>query len=148
LSIINELIDVVMNNPIEAFLLLAFSVFAYKFFLSNDYLARSNRHGFKRWLTRSVPLEIEYFFRHLLINNPYSYCNLQHQYFEEVLELIRITPFMHNWNSRDFIKAKLNIPESDVSRIINALRDLGIIEFDDDNHIVLTSQHSNVKVNQ
>lgn len=137
-----------MNNPIEAVMLLLASVFFYKFFLSNDYLARENRRSFKRWLTRTVPLEIEYFFRHLLINNPYSYCNLQHQYFEEVLELIRITPFMHNWNSRDFIKAKLNISESDVSRIINALRDLGIIEFDEDSHIVLTSQHSNVKVNQ
>jgi len=135
-----------MNNPIEAFLLLVFSVFAYKFFLSNAYFAREIRHDFKRWITSTVPMEIEFLLRHLLINNPYSYCNLQDQYFEEVLYLIRITPFMHNWNSRDFIKAKLNIPESDVSRIINALRDLGIIEFDEDSHIILTSQHSNAKV--
>lgn len=144
MSFINELFDVIVNNPIEAFLLLAITIFAYKFFLSNNGFARETRHDFKRWL-EGLPFDI-YWFLKKCVNNPYSYCNLQHEKFEQVIELIKITPTMHYWNRVHFIKAKLEISGDELEKILKALKNLQITSYDQNDTLVINDQRFGIKV--
>ena len=139
MSLVSELFNTIMNNPLEAFVLLLGIVFLYKFFLSNDYMARENRNDFKLWL-KYLPSD-SYYFLKKCISNQYSYCNLQHQKFEQVLELIAMGK-THNWHKRDFIKAKLRISSDELTRIIHALQNLGIIEINSEHQIVICSKQS------
>jgi len=131
-----EIVDAIINNPVEAVIHFGLILFAYKFYFGKSYIARENRLGLKSWITFDVPFTIEYFFRHCF-SNPHSYCNIDSEKLEQVLELIKLTPFMHNWALRDFLKAKLNLTNDQVSKTINALVDLGIVKFSDEHHIVM-----------
>ena len=120
-----ELLDAIINNPMEAIILLAISIYIYKFFLGNGDFARTNRRAFFRWI-RDIPSDI-YDFIAKCIFNPHSFTNVKIEKLDETLELIKIIHTLDWWSADHFLKAKLKISQGELTKIMQTLRNLQLV---------------------
>ncbi len=124
-------IDAIINNPIESLILFGLGYFFYKWFGS-----RRSRMYRKHELY-GLLINSKHFIRRLFNGRYESFCGINVERLDEVLSLITKLDGIHNWNQRDFIKAKTEMSQSEVSQLINALVNLKIITWNDDHSLVL-----------
>ena len=120
-----ELLDAIINNPIEAVLLLGISIYIYKFFLGNGHFARDTRRAFFRWM-RNIPSDIGDFIAKCIFN-PHSFTNVKIEKLDETLELIKNIHTLDWWSADHFLKAKLQISQGELTKIMQTLRNLQLV---------------------
>jgi len=134
-----ELLDAIIHNPMEAVFLFIAGYIFYKYFGSG----RSRMY--RKHELRSLILDTKFFLRRLFNGRYESFCRINGERLDEVLTLIINLEGIHNWNQRDFIKAKTKMSQSEISQIINALVNLKIINWNDEHSLVLV-KHNNQTV--
>ena len=117
-----ELLDAIINNPMEAVLLFISGYIVYKYFGSG----RSRMY--RKHELRSLLLDLKFFIRRVFNGRYESFCRINVERLDEVLTLIIQLEGLHNWSQRDFIKAKTRMSSPEVSQIINALINLKIFD--------------------
>ena len=126
-----EIIDAIVNNPMEAVILFVAGYMFYKYFGSGrSRMYRKHELG-------SFLLDAKFFLRRLINSRYESFCRINVERLDEVLSLISNLEGIHNWNQRDFIKAKTNMSGPEVSQLINALINLKIIDWNTDYSLVI-----------
>ena len=126
-----EIIDAIVNNPMEAVILFVAGYMFYKYFGSGrSRMYRKHELG-------SFLLDVKFFLRRLINSRHDSFCRINVERLDEVLSLISNLEGIHNWNQRDFIKAKTNMSSPEVSQLINALINLKIIDWNTDYSLVI-----------
>jgi hypothetical protein len=133
-----EIIDAIINNPMEAVLLFVAGFMVYKYFGSG----RSRMY--RKHELSSFLLDVKFFLRRLINSRYESFCRINVERLDEVLTLITQLEGMHNWSQRDFIKAKTNMSSPEVSQLINALINLKIIDWNKEYSLVIKNEGSQV----
>ncbi len=116
-----QIIDAIINNPLEAVILFALVFFSYKYFFGRR--GSYNRHV--------IISELEYKIKmayYNLFEKSNSYAGLKPEYFDDVLHLISKCPTVNHWSLQYFLRAKLQLNYLDMIRIMVALRNLEKIE--------------------
>jgi len=135
-----ELLDAIINNPMQSVLVFIAGYFVYKYFGS----ARSRMY--RKHQLGSLLLDTKFFIRRLFNGRYESFCRINVERLDEVLSLLTKLEGIHNWNQRDFIKAKTKMSSPEVSQIINALINLKIIDWNDDHSLFLKQVEKNIEV--
>jgi len=116
-----QIIDAIINNPLEAVILFAVVFFSYKYFFGRR--GSYNRHIIIGEFEQQIKMAY-----YNLFEKTNSYAGLKPEYFDDVLDLISKCPTVNHWSLQDFLKAKLKLNYLDMIRIIIALRNLEKIE--------------------
>ena len=133
-----EIIDAIINNPMEAVLLFVAGFMVYKYF-GSDRSRMYRKHELSSFL-----LDVKFFLRRIINGRYESFCRINVERLDEVLTLIIQLEGMHNWSQRDFIKAKTKMSSPEVSQLINALVNLKIIDWNTDHSLVIKNEGNNV----
>ena len=133
-----EIIDAVVNNPMEAVILFVSGFMVYKYF-GSDRSRMYRKHELGSFL-----LDVKFFLRRLINGRYESFCRINVERLDEVLTLIIQLEGMHNWSQRDFIKAKTKMSSPEVSQLINALVNLKIIDWNTDHSLVIKNEGNKV----
>lgn len=127
-ALLDALLDTLVNNPIESIVFIAMVVFAYKFFGIGDCHRRHEVfHDFISWWR----IEVRYFLPRLVDNRGYSYCRMEVDCIERVYSIIKVR-YAYTWRQREIIASETGLGNAEITQIIDALVDLGRIEYKKD----------------
>ena len=116
-----EIIDAVINNPLEAVVLFALGYFVYKYFIGG-------RRAYHNRVMLSHDIQHQFHMAYFNLFRKYdSFSGLKPEYIDEALKIIKMCPDVSTWGLASFLEAKLGITEIDRYRLLKALQDLGKI---------------------
>lgn len=125
-----QIIDAIINNPMEAIILGLGGYIIYKFYFSCE--ARHRRRYFFRHLGTDIDFHLSMAYYNLFKKSN-SFAGLKPHRIDEALKLIRTCSNMSTWGLCYFLQAKMQLSSLDRYRIMKALEDLGKIAIQEQN---------------